>query len=61
MPQVNANRVISAYEVFFKKNGVKRSRLLNTPREVAAYRRQLRDNKRKFLGSRQVNLVELVG
>jgi hypothetical protein len=54
-----ANRVINAHEVYYRKNGKKLSKLLNSVREVNAFKRNLARNKRKFLGNRPVQLVEV--
>jgi hypothetical protein len=59
MANRNNNRTINAYEVYYRKNGEKRSKLLNNVREVNAFRRSLTRNKRKFLGSRELQLVEV--
>jgi hypothetical protein len=59
MSSNNSNRVINAYEAYFRKNGEKRSILLNSKREVTEFERQLQRNHRKYLGSREVRLVEL--
>ena len=51
-------RVISAFEVYFRRDGEKRAVLKNSLNEVNTFRTQLDLNKRKFLGYRPVKLVE---
>lgn len=47
------------FEVFYRKNGIKRSAVLNNVREVNQIRRSLKRNKRKFLGVRELTLAEI--
>jgi hypothetical protein len=54
-----SNRVIDAYELYYRRNGEKRSVLCNTYQEVLNRRLQLKKNKRKFLGYRKVTLGEV--
>lgn len=54
------NRVINAYELYYRRNGEKRSVLLNSKREVNRFKRLLKRNRRKYLGSRQLELVEVL-
>ena len=55
-----SSRVIDAYELYFRKNGEKRNVLLNSHAEVNSFKSKLRRNKRKYLGSRKVRLVEIL-
>ena len=55
-----SQRVINAFEVYFKRDGEKRSVLKNNINEVREFKANLFYNKRKFLGYRQVKLVEAV-
>jgi hypothetical protein len=55
-----SNRIIEAYELYYRKNGQKREVLLNTPAEVSRFKAKLKRNKRKYLGNRPVRLVEVI-
>jgi hypothetical protein len=59
MPKNRNQRIIDAFEVYFRRDGEKRSVLKNSLNEVNTFRAQLDFNKRKFLGYRQVKLVEV--
>ena len=61
MPNTNKTRVINAFEVYFRRDGVKKAVLKNSLTEVQNFKRTLRFNKRKFLGYRPVKLAELMG
>ncbi len=49
----------NVYELYFRRDGQKRSVLCNTIREVGRRRRALKKSRRKFLGYRSVKLVEV--
>jgi hypothetical protein len=51
-------RTYNVFELFFRKNGEKRSILCNSRNEVSRRRSVLRRNKRKFLGVRELSLIE---
>lgn len=55
-----SSRVIEAYELYFRKNGEKRNVILNSHNEVNSFKSKLKRNKRKYLGSRKVRLVEVL-
>lgn len=55
-----SNRVIEAYELYFRKNGEKRNVILNSHNEVNNFKSKLKRNKRKYLGSRKIRLVEVI-
>ena len=52
-------RRYNLYEVFYRYAGEKRSRLCMNYKEVAAAKRELKRNRRKYLGTRNVELVEV--
>lgn len=54
-------RVYNVYELFFRKNGEKLSMICNSKRELQKRKGDLLRNKRKYLGSRPVKLVEYSG
>lgn len=58
--RVNRNRVISAYEVYYRRDGEKRSVLANSKKQANRIRDNIINNKRKFLGVRPVRLVEVI-
>lgn len=55
----NPSRVLNVYEVYYRRNGEKRSVIRNNRAEAERFRNKLRLNKRKFLGMRPVKLVEV--
>lgn len=59
-PRVNASNVREVFELYYKKDGQRKSVILNSKPEVNRKRESLRRAKRKFLGYRLVRLVELV-
>lgn len=58
-PRNSSQRVIPAWEVYFSRGGEKVSRLANSRKEALAIKRSVKDQRRKFLGMRAINLVEL--
>ncbi len=52
-------RTINAFEVYFRRDGEKRSVLRSTKEEVNRYIEQLKCNRRKYLGHREVELMEV--
>jgi len=56
---MNNKRVISAFEGYYRRNGVKMSKILNNEKEVSVWRLRLKKNRRKFLGVRPVKLIEV--
>jgi hypothetical protein len=55
----NNNRTYTVYQVFYRKNGEKRFRFLNTKPEVTNFRNKLKQQNRKFLGYRPITLTEV--
>jgi hypothetical protein len=53
------SRVYNAYEVNYRRDGERRNVLVNSRNEAVQLRDDLVRNKRKFLGFRPVQLVEL--
>lgn len=54
------NRVIEAYELYYRKDGQKYSVLLNNKTQVKRFKERLKVQRRKYLGSRPLKLVEVL-
>ena len=60
MIRVKTNpRQIKAWEVYFRRDGEKRSVLVNSRQEARQERDRIVASRRKFLGLREVTLVEV--
>lgn len=54
-----AQRIINAYEVYYRRDGRKQSRLFTSERQAQLFRSELKKNNRKFLGARPLQLAEV--
>lgn len=59
MKNMKNNRVINVYEVYFRRDNKKQAVLVNSRREANQKRADLKKQHRKFLGMREVSLIEL--